>query len=731
MEKFGHLEKCYLPYLSKNPPLLMFYKWEKNLPISDNISPLTNELFRWLLLYPDARFRVQWHHLFPNTEDKKKKPWSIPKQLSPIEAKAKLRNLRKKDPETLYRLARVHSDRYIIYGGAMYLFILDQLAPWISQTVSLFRRYYADKMPKEQEMSKYVEVALLGALLDNHPWLRLNLWIKAFATRSELDPFYYWGSFWQVDICERFKENLYKAIGCPTANLGKLDDNQFATEFEKEWQRVVSFQDLRGGFHIMPLFTHTDMVRYANLSQRNQDIVYQMVDYVVLKICPKLFQTIDHIEPSRFRKWQELLLGLMQPLVDEVIKQQKRVKDEGREEKLRRGLTPKEKREVRENVESRILSLATIEYYYLYGKNGKKVIPRDIRILMKEMELNSKKISAVTKKEGFNQKMLSSLLQKDKDLTRRFRKRSASWVEEDGSLMNYHLPYLPWGHFLGSRSDEEIKKIKKRGAYPRRALLKRTENLLREYRKAEEEKNWGKAKELIHRLREVQRERETGQSVLRVREKSRWVWPSYFIYQKIRKHYLLDEHAESLPQKVSHLPDGESSWEDALDDELGQKALTAGAVSPDEFTEYARLEALNQKQFLDKNVVTEDDSGHKREYVRIGELAAEVKRSPKTLIRMEERGEIEFEWRRVKGGEIQAEGKSVGKRGRWMRLFPVEKIEELKYYFKNDKDIAKDAGVRADYLPKLKKKLGLDELPRCQQKKKLIEYFEQRRKNRK
>lgn len=722
----------------------MFYKWEKNLPISNNISPLlTNELFRWFLLYPDARFMIQWHHLFPDTKQHEKAGWSIPKQRSRREAREKLSGLRKRDPEARYRLVPTLLNRYIIYSESVCLFITDQLAGWIVETVSHFYCYYDDKMPKKEEINKYVRKALLEALIDNHPWLRLSFWIKTFATESKLDPFYYWGSFWKMDMCQRFKEYLYIAIGRPTANLEKLDDERFIAEFEEEWQRAVNFQDLRGGFHIMPLmplFTPNDMVRYAHLSRSNpkieyrmiQDLVWQMIDYVVLKICPKLFETIDHLEPRRFQKWQKLLLELMRPLVDQVLRKQERIMNQGREEKSKRELTQKDKQGVRKNIESRILSLATKKYYYLY-EYEKKEIPWDIRALMKEWELNGKKMRASEKKQGFYQQKWSCA-KKSEDLAKKILEKIASWVGEgDGSWINYYQPYLPWGHFLGLDSDEEIKEIKERGAYPRKALLKRTENLLREYRKAEEEKNWRKAKELLRKLREVEREREAGQSVLRAREKSRWVRPSYFIYQKIRKDYLFQEDTNSFPGKgfmPNHWQDLESLGDEDLDNRVAKEALAVGATSPQEFTEYASLEKLNQKRLLDKNVVIEDDSGYKREYVRLGKLADMVGCSPKTLIRMEERGEIKFEWRRVKGGEIQTEGKGVGKRGRWMRLFPVEKIDEIRCCFLKDRNIAKIARVRADYLPKLKKKRGFDELPRLEQKKKLLEWAKQRKKKR-
>ena len=263
--------------------------------------------------------------------------------------------------------------------------------------------------------------------------------------------------------------------------------------------------------------------------------------------------------------------------------------------------------------------------------------------------------------------------------------------------------------------------------------MKRIQNLQQEGRKAEEEKDWAKAKKLAKELGKAERERRIGESILRARERSRWVWPSYFIYQTIRRDYLRQEDTKSFPGKSftpNHWQNLESSGEEALDNRLAKEAIEAGAVSPQEFTEYAQLEALNQKQFLEKNVVIEDDSGRKKEYVRLGKLADMVGCSPKTLIRMEERGEIKFEWKRVKGGEIQTEGKGVGKRGRWMRLFPVGKIDEIRCCFLKDRNIAKIARVRADYLPKLKKKRGFDELPRLEQKKKLLEWAKQRRKKR-
>ncbi len=94
-------------------------------------------------------------------------------------------------------------------------------------------------------------------------------------------------------------------------------------------------------------------------------------------------------------------------------------------------------------------------------------------------------------------------------------------------------------------------------------------------------------------------------------------------------------------------------------------------------------------------------------------------------MRLEEGGEIEFESKRVKGGKVVQQG------GRRLKLFPKKQIDEIKYCFVKDKDIARKAGVRPDYIPKLKKKLGLDELPRLEQKKELVEWAKQRRRRNK
>jgi len=716
----GDLEKYYLPYICKDPLLSFLYdQWKKGPLAFHKVDSLKQSLFPFVL-YPDAGFIAEWHRLFPDVQQRKKEVRVTPRQRSRKEAKEKLRDFRKSHPEAHYRLFLVPPDSYIIYSESVYLFMWDQLANWGTQIVNLFHSYYQDRMQKKEEVGSYVKKALLAALLDNNPWQRLALYLKVLATETELDPSYYWGAFWRMDVTHRFKEQLYEAIGHPTANLREVGDEKFLVECEKEWLRALEFLDSRGDLHIMPLVTPDDMVRYANLPGRDQDIVYQMIDYVVLKICPKLWQTLDYIESIRFHKWQNLLLGLMRPLVDEVVRQQERIKNEGRPEALRQGLTEKEERELRQNIESRILKLATEEYYYLYGT---KQIPRDIRILMKEIESNQSKLMTVTEKGGsFKEKR--SYIEKDKNLTAKLLQKAASWVEGDSSWIHYCQLFLPWGHFIGLPSDEEMKEIMRRGAYPRKALLKRIENLKKEYGKTEEGKDWGKARELASAIGKTERELETGESVLQARQKSRGVRPSYFLYRQIQNDYSIAERIEPFADKGllrNNWQDEKSPWAEALDARVAEESLAEGAMVLQGFEGYISPESLTQKQFLDKPVVVEDESGHRQKYVRLGRLADKLGCSPKTLIRMEERGDIEFEWKRIGGGWRTIGGRKIYQKGRRMRLFPVEKIEELEYCFKNDKDIAKDAGVRADYLPKLKKKLGLDELPRCQQKKKLIE----------
>lgn len=708
MQKLNHFDPYYLPYLSKNPVLSLLYDWwRKKQPKS-----LPNvECMRVFLPYPDAGFTVMWFHLFPDVEQGSK--WPIPRQRPLQGARKTLAELRKKNPEALYHPARVSRNKYMVYSMAMYLFILDQLRPRIRGIIKSFQSYYQRRMPTEEAMRDCVEESLRTALLVNNPFLRLGLYFEASASKSKLDPSCYWGSFWQVDIWERFKEYLYRAIGEPSLELTRLDDREFSAVFEKEWRRALKFQDGTGGFRIIPLFTHADMVRYGNLSRNNQDIAYQMVDYVVLRICPKLMQPLDHIETRRLTKWKNLLLELMRPLVEQIIEEHAAIKNEGQVNEFERGLTQKEEKKLRQNIQSTVLKLATKEYYYLHGK---KQVSLEIRKLMDEIESNSKKIEAWKKKEDITGKTVTDLLQKQDRLTG---KLLASSLKMGGTHIDYPEAVIPWGYFLGSISDTKMQDIKKRGAYPKKAMFRRIQNLKQKLRKAEQEKDWKGARKLSSELGRAERERRAGESILKRREKWRWVRPSYFIYETIHKIYL-PQKDRKLAWAGSMQSGDQGERGEPWDDQSAREARDSGAKTPKEYTDLASLEIISRRQYLGRSI-TEDDSRERREYVTLRDLSVALGCSRKTLMRLEESGEIEFESKRVKGGKVVQQG------GRWLKLFPKKQINEIKHCFVKDKEIAKIAGVRPDYIPKLKKKLSWDELPRLEQKKKLVEWAKQRR----
>ena len=633
------------------------------------------------------------------------------------EMRKTLAELRKQNPEALYRHARVSRNKYMVYSGAMYLFILDQLRPWIGGIIRSFHSYYQRRMPTEKAMRDCVEQSLLTALLVNNPFLRLGLYFEASASKSKLDPSYYWGSFWPVDIWERFKEHLYRAIGQPSLELTRLDDREFSAMFEKEWRRALSFQDGAGGFRIIPLFTHADMVRYGNLSRNNQDIAYRMVDHVVLRICPKLMQPLDHIETRRLTKWKNLLLELVRPLVEQIIEEHAAIKNEDRENELERGLTQKEEKKLRQDIQSRILKLATEEYVYLYGK---KQVPLEIRKLMDEIESSNKKIEAWKKNEDITGKTVADLLQKQDRFTE---KLLASSPKMGGTHIDYSETLFPCGYFLGSVSDAKMQEIKKRGAYPKKSVLRKIKNLKQKLGEAEQGKDRKAARMLSSELGRAERERRAGESILKAREMARWVRPSHFIYKTIRKIYFPPRERKPAWAKSTQSGDQDKTG-DQWDTQLAQEAINSGAKNPKEYTDSSSLEIISQRQYLGRPII-EDDSRERREYVTLRDLSVALGCSRKTLMRLEEGGEIEFESKRVKGGKVVQQG------GRRLKLFPKKQIDEIKYCFVKDKDIARKAGVRPDYIPKLKKKLGLDELPRLEQKKELVEWAKQRRRRNK
>ncbi len=635
-------------------------------------------------------------------------------------AKKIQRDLREKTPEGIYGLAPTSRGKYLIYSGAMYLFVLDQLRPWINKIAKSFYGYYQDKMPKEEELGEHVEAALVGALTWNDSFFRLCLSFAEMTSESKQHPMNYWGSFWRVDVLEKFKEHLHGTIGKPYFGVDKLDDANFGREFEREWERVLRFQDLRGSFQIVPLFTHADMVRYANLPRRKQEIVYEMVDYAALKICPKFFLALDDIEPVRLHKWEKLLLGLTRSLVDQAIKRNETIKNMGRKKETKRGLTQKQEQELRDKIELRILKLAKEEYYPLYRK---KEIPLRILELMDKIESTGKKIDALMKRGSVSQKVLSKYLEKDKELMEQFLKEVTSWQKGEGFAFDHTSYLFPWPYVLRLSSNKEIQEIMKRGDCEIRPLYRIVENLRIAYRKAEEEKDWERAQELAGELGRREKQLQTVRIRLLTREKLRRVRPSYFVYQRIRRIYLPPEERKRVSVKRRQQHNEENKIEDLLDAQLAEQALMSGARTPQEFGDWASSEKLSQKRLQIGKSIIEDHSGKRREYVSLGELSVIVGCSRDTLMRMEGRGEIEFESRRASGGKVVRQG------GRRMKLFPKQGIDEIRNYFIKDKTIAKIAGVRPDYIPRLKKRLGLDELPRLEQKKKLIEYAKQRREN--
>ena len=367
IKKTLHFPDQYLPYLKNNLDLNSIYQeWTK-----DRYSH-----------FNDTEIAQFWLHLFPFL--KRRNEWFYPIRLSKKESQKVLVKLRHKDLKANFRLLWLSSEKRVVYNRSIYFLLLEEAKGlFLDGTVNTFVTYYFHgKISKEkkEEILEAAEWAFLRALLDSNPAQRGKIMLRirspkeknkkvsrSLAFKHNLTILSVWGNNLWNDIRERFKECFWLSLGSPKVDFIRLKNKAFKEKFEEEWRRVKQFPDESYGFCVTPAFSAEDMCRYASLPQKLKEkrtILWDMIDYVVLKISPQIKRTINFLELNRFDNWSRLLLGLFAPFVDEIIIEL------GIQRK--KELSPAEKAEIRREILEKVLRLVTEDYNYLCKKKSAK-----------------------------------------------------------------------------------------------------------------------------------------------------------------------------------------------------------------------------------------------------------------------------------------------------------------------------------------------------------------------
>lgn len=357
------LEEDYVPFIKKKKALLSLYKKGKN----------------WRLGNLDNSELSQFHaYLFP-VEEMGKDGWSHPRLLSSQEAHERMKVLNGDDPCGRYCLVETAPGKNVVYSGAIFSIFLDHTHPMISRILKKALVYYTSSIPTaREEFFHAVRWSLLKSLTEKPQRSRLKYLAKVGYKKWGGDYRQHEYTFW-IDVLHRFKEYFWIALGNPKTTFSE-NDNQFSDEFEREWKKALTFSELNYDFIIVPTFSHNDMARYARLLDKvpiKKRILHQMIDYVVLRICPSLLLTLNHIEKFRFQGWQALLLTLTERWMERIIDYQEEDKNSHLKEEEQKQLpfrfSEKERDGLLRSMEKRILELAVQEYNYLYKRQKRTI----------------------------------------------------------------------------------------------------------------------------------------------------------------------------------------------------------------------------------------------------------------------------------------------------------------------------------------------------------------------
>ena len=303
-------ENLFLPFFNTNKILYNIY----------------NKASQWGPSIKDGDFFYLWSFLFPDIKieyDKEIKWlfWKNPIRYSSLQdASAKLKKLKSKSKEAGYRILEINKKEYVIYSQAVYYFIVVQHPAYWETTVKQYQVYYKDYMPKVEHFyeSELVEFAIMRAILRCNLSMRVKYFFQ-ITQQQKRRLSHVWGSFFEADVLERFKEELWIAIKCPYMDFGEIKNASiFAKNFEAQWIYAKQFSDLEYNFSVIPRFSLKDMVRYAVFLPneiKDDKIVYEMIDYVGYKVCPSLRLDIHRADLDLFKGWIKVFLQLCIPLI--------------------------------------------------------------------------------------------------------------------------------------------------------------------------------------------------------------------------------------------------------------------------------------------------------------------------------------------------------------------------------------------------------------------------------
>jgi len=341
-------DREYLPYIKDYPQLMKIYEKGKR--------------FRFANLSSVDLVKL-WSHLFPlRGRDKEGLPFV--KMVSRQEAERLVSKKSQKDPPGEYSSFRYSEKHYAVYNGLIFRFLYDIAYPMLARIVETSNAYYGDTVPRsDQKLQNAIASSLLLALTVFPVKSRLAYLKREGYEANRQIPFFltvFLDTFW-IDVLERFKVLFWRSTGSPQATFSD-DDVEFAGQFEHEWERAKLFSGLNYDFVVVPAFEQADMVRYSQLSgSYRRRIFNEMIDYVVLRICPRLLLELDQIEEKRFQSWQYVLIEMTRSLVNVILRSIERAKG-GK-------LSSKDQMQLLETLQKRIVQLATSEYNYRFRKS--------------------------------------------------------------------------------------------------------------------------------------------------------------------------------------------------------------------------------------------------------------------------------------------------------------------------------------------------------------------------
>ena len=341
-------DREYLPYIKDYPQLMKIYE--------------KGNRFRFANLSSVDLIKI-WSHLFP-LRGRNEEGLPFVKTVSRQEAEHLVSKKNQKDPHGEYVSFRYSEKHHAVYNGLILRFLYDIAYPMLARIVEASVVYYGDAMPKSgQKLQNAIICSLLLALTVFPVKSRLAYLRRGGYETNRQIPFFltvFFDTFW-IDVLDRFKALFWRSAGSPRAAFSD-NDVEFIGQFEHEWERAKLFSGLNYDFVVVPAFEQADMVRYSQLSgSYRRRIVNEMIDYVVLRICPRLLLELDQIEEKRFQSWQHVLIKMTGSLVNGILESIERAKG-GK-------LSSKDRMQLLETLQKRIVQLATSEYNYRFRKN--------------------------------------------------------------------------------------------------------------------------------------------------------------------------------------------------------------------------------------------------------------------------------------------------------------------------------------------------------------------------